>query len=71
MNTQTTAEILVVVSAILALGYAGLRSMWVLRAKDGDEKMRSISAAVREGAEAFLVREYRTVAIVGAVLAVL
>ncbi len=67
----STLEVLVLLAAILALGYAGGQSILVLRAEEGDEKMRAISNAVREGAEAFLSREYKTVAVVGAVLAVL
>ncbi len=66
-----TVEILVGLAALLALGYAGAQSMLILRAPEGDETMRKISSAVREGAEAFLKREYTTVAVVGAVLAVL
>jgi K(+)-stimulated pyrophosphate-energized sodium pump len=69
--STTDLEILVFLAALLALAYAGIRSVLVLRAEEGDERMKGISLAVREGAEAFLAREYRTVAMVGAVLAVL
>jgi K(+)-stimulated pyrophosphate-energized sodium pump len=71
MISMGLLEGLVFVAALAALAYAGLQSLWVLRRDEGTDRMKEISAAIREGAEAFLRREYRTVAIVGAVLAVL
>jgi K(+)-stimulated pyrophosphate-energized sodium pump len=40
----------------------------VLRANPGSEKMQQIAAAVREGAQAYLRRQYTTIAIVGIVI---
>lgn len=51
------------------VGYALLTTLWVLKQDKGSERMQSISNAVREGAQAFLKREYTTVAIVGVVIA--
>ncbi|MCI4335660.1 MAG: sodium-translocating pyrophosphatase, partial [Thermoplasmata archaeon] len=64
-------EIVVVLASLLALGYAGVQTFLVLREDEGDETMKSISLAIREGAIAFLKREYLAVAAVGAVLAVI
>ena len=64
-------ELIVLVASLLALAYAGLQTWLVLREDEGDEKMRSISEAIREGAVAFLRREYMAVFIVAVVLAVL
>src|SRR5205085_2588539 len=43
----------------------------VLRADPGNEKMQEIAAAVREGAQAYLKRQYTTIGAVGIVIFVL
>ncbi|HHJ52835.1 MAG TPA: sodium-translocating pyrophosphatase [Caldithrix abyssi] len=53
----------VIVSGILALGYAFWRSQWISKQNPGTEKMQEIGHAVREGAMAFLSREYRVLII--------
>jgi K(+)-stimulated pyrophosphate-energized sodium pump len=63
-------ELLVLLASVLALAYAGAQTWLVLREDEGDEKMREIAGAIREGANAFLRREYTIVFIVAAVLAV-
>jgi K(+)-stimulated pyrophosphate-energized sodium pump len=71
MNLSTgQLELLVFLAAILSLAYAGVQTALVLREDEGDEKMREISAAIREGANAFLRREYTVVFIVAIILAV-
>ena len=57
-------------SALLALVAAGLLARAVLAGDTGTAEMRVISDAIREGAEAFLARQYRTIGILAAVLAV-
>src|SRR4051794_31272949 len=54
--------------AILAIVYGIWQSVRILRLPAGNERMREISAAVREGAVAYLRRQYTTIAIVGVVL---
>jgi K(+)-stimulated pyrophosphate-energized sodium pump len=63
-------ELLIVLSSALALAYAGVQTALLLREDEGDEKMRSIAGAIREGAVAFLRREYTAVFSVAVVLAV-
>ncbi|HTP56357.1 MAG TPA: sodium-translocating pyrophosphatase [Thermoplasmata archaeon] len=63
-------ELLVFLAAALALAYAGVQTLLLLREDEGDERMRSISLAIREGAVAFLRREYTAVFAVAIVLAV-
>ncbi len=47
----------------------GLFLAWrILRAPTGDEKMRQIAGAIREGAQAYLRRQYTTIAIIAAPL---
>jgi K(+)-stimulated pyrophosphate-energized sodium pump len=54
--------------AILAIVYGIWQSAQILKLPDGNERMREIAAAVREGAVAYLWRQYKTIAVVGAVL---
>ena len=56
-----------------ALGvlYSLITAGWIMKQPSGSDRMRQISDAVREGATAFLNREYRTVAMVAVVMVVL
>jgi K(+)-stimulated pyrophosphate-energized sodium pump len=51
--------------------YALVTAAWVTKQDAGNERMQEISNAVKEGAQAFLAREYKAVAIVAAILVVL
>jgi K(+)-stimulated pyrophosphate-energized sodium pump len=65
---MTAGLIFALVCAILAIVYGAWQSTRILRLPAGNERMREISAAVREGAVAYLWRQYKTIAIVGVVL---
>jgi K(+)-stimulated pyrophosphate-energized sodium pump len=56
-----------------ALGvlYSLITAAWIMKQPSGDAKMKEISDAVKEGAAAFLKREYQTVAIVAVVVAII
>ena len=62
---------LVVGMGVLALLYGAFASRMVLQASAGNARMQEIALAVREGAQAYLNRQYRTIGIVGVVLAIL
>jgi K(+)-stimulated pyrophosphate-energized sodium pump len=51
--------------------YALLTAGWVTKQDAGSDRMQEISNAIKEGATAFLAREYKTVAIVAVILIIL
>jgi K(+)-stimulated pyrophosphate-energized sodium pump len=63
--------IVALVCAACAIGYGVLTSRSLLALSPGNERMRSISAAVQEGASAYLTRQYTIIAIVGVVVFIL
>ena len=63
-------ELLILIASLVGIAYAGIQTMLVLREDEGTERMREISAAIREGALAFLRREYMFVFAAAAALAV-
>ncbi|HZV73397.1 MAG TPA: sodium-translocating pyrophosphatase [Conexibacter sp.] len=60
--------VVALVCAACALVYGALTVRSLLALSPGNEKMVSISAAVQEGARAYLNRQYTTIAVVGVVL---
>jgi K(+)-stimulated pyrophosphate-energized sodium pump len=60
--------VIALVCAGAALVYGALTSRALLALSPGNERMRSISLAVQEGARAYLNRQYTTIAAVGVVL---
>jgi K(+)-stimulated pyrophosphate-energized sodium pump len=58
-------------ASVLALVFAFIKSAAVARSDAGDDTMKGIAAAIREGAMAFLAREYKVLAIVVVAVAVL
>jgi K(+)-stimulated pyrophosphate-energized sodium pump len=61
---------LAIVSAVAGLGLAAYFSKVVNAAPEGNEVMREIALAIREGAMAFLRREYRAIAVFVAILTI-
>ena len=65
---MTAGLIFALACAILAILYGVWQSTRILALPAGNERMQEISAAVREGAIAYLRRQYTTIAIVGVIL---
>jgi len=63
-----TALWLIVLCGALSIAYAIWATTSVLNADAGNPRMQEIAAAVREGAQAYLRRQYATIAAVGVVI---
>lgn len=63
--------VIALLSGVIGVAFALLTAQWVLKQPTGTERMMAISDAVKEGAQAFLRREYTTVAIAGAIIFIL
>lgn len=62
---------IVILCGVLSVVYAAWTTRTVLAADQGNERMREIAGFIREGAQAYLTRQYLTIAIVGLIVAVL
>jgi len=57
-----------IISAFAALAYGAWSYKWILSKPTGNDRMREIAAAIQEGAQAYLNRQYTTISVVGAIL---
>ena len=69
--SENTVLIIALLAGAAALVLAAVYARSVLAAHPGNQRMREISAAIREGADAFMRREYTWVAVFVAALAIL
>ncbi|WP_302551993.1 sodium-translocating pyrophosphatase [uncultured Bilophila sp.] len=70
-GSEMFSFIVVLACGLFALYYAYDTSKRVFSAGTGTEEMQKIAGAIQEGAQAYLNRQYKTIAIVGVIVAVL
>ncbi len=68
---MTTGLIFALICAVAAIAYGWISAQWINGQPSGNDRMREIAAAVQEGAQAYLKRQYTTIAWVGIALAIL
>jgi K(+)-stimulated pyrophosphate-energized sodium pump len=68
MSAMSNTILFALGCGVLGVVYALVTAAWVSKQDAGSERMQEISNAIKEGAYAFLAREYKTVAMVAVVL---
>lgn len=70
-SSQSALIVAILAASGVALVAAVLLSRWVLALSRGEPAMQRISNAIQEGAEAYLARQYKTIAALSVVVALL
>jgi K(+)-stimulated pyrophosphate-energized sodium pump len=71
MNSGSNLLYVAIVCGIIAIVYGIVTSRQVLSLSPGNQRMVEVSAAIQEGAAAYLKRQYTTIAIVGVIVAII
>ena len=64
-------SLIAIIISLVALVYAGFLSHRILKIKPGTPKMEEIASAIKEGAMAYMKRQYRTIAIFAVIITII
>src|SRR3990170_8556097 len=68
MESSTFTILFALGSAVVGIIYAAWLAFWVKGLDGGTPEMKSIQAAIHEGASAYMARQFKTIAVVAAVI---
>src|SRR2546427_386157 len=70
-TAQIDLSFIIPIAILAGLGFAAILTRDILRRDTGSDRMRELTGAIQQGARAFLRRQYKTIAIIAAALAIL